>query len=415
MTYLLTALLFILTLASPASPQVQGDSCTTCHSALGGKLAEPIELLKKTVHGTAGVSCSDCHGGDSTATDMDASMDPRKGFVRKPRPREVPELCARCHADVRRMRPYNIRTDQLTEYRESQHGRLLFGKGDERVATCTSCHGIHEIRKKDDPLSSVYYSKVPETCGRCHSDAEKMKGYKIPTNQLEEYKKSYHGQILYGKISGKNPALAPNCATCHGIHGATPPGVREVALVCSNCHSTTASYFGKSPHALAVQRVGMPRCIDCHGNHNIQFPEVGMFNICSNCHEANSPQVTLGQEIFKLMTSAQKDLERGETDLKMVEAAGLNVDVLMETLANARSKFIEAGPVSHSLDVEQVAKLVEEARAGVERLMAQAEKVRQDVKQRRQALVVLLILIALIVGLIYVKREGLKRDWLKKR
>lgn len=391
------------------------SSCITCHQALTGKQAGPVAQFSNSVHAKAFVSCVDCHGGDPGTTDMGRSMSAKKGFVGKPDPTRVPELCAKCHADIRRMRPYNIRTDQYAEYRLSQHGKLLYEKGDTRVATCISCHGAHDIRKKDDPESLVYHTRVPQTCAKCHSDKEYMKGYNIPADQYEKYQKSYHGQTLTGKIAGKNPALAPNCASCHGIHGAVPPGVREVANVCGNCHANTASYFSKSPHFLAVQRMGMPRCIDCHGNHEILFPSLKLFaskngNVCSSCHGTDSSQYKLGQSLFTLLQGTQESVEKGEAALTTVEGAGLNVDQLRENLEAAKTKLIEAGPISHTLDLAQVETISTKAKEEVAKLMVKAENVRTDVRRRKEAFAVMIVIIGAIVGLIYFKRKSFKKN-----
>lgn len=394
------------------SAQQPESGCVTCHQALTGKQADPVAEFNKSVHAKARVSCVDCHGGDSRTTDMGKAMSAKRGFVGKPGPRRIPKLCARCHADIRRMRPYNIRTDQYAEYRLSQHGKLLFEKGDTRVATCISCHGVHDIRKKDDPESLVYHTRVPQTCAACHSDKARMKGYDIPTDQSERYQRSYHGQILMGKIEGKNPALVPNCANCHGTHGAVPPGVREVANVCGNCHANTASYFGKSPHYLAVQRMGMPRCVDCHGNHEIIFPSLKLFankdgNICTKCHATDSSQHKLGNGMFALLRDTQDSIDKGEASLRAVERAGLNVDRLKENLETARTKLIEAGPISHTLDLAQVEKLSAQAKEEVAELMVKAENVRKDVRRRKEAFAVIIVIIGVIVGLIYFKRKSL--------
>ena len=176
-------------------------SCVICHSELSGRIVAAVDQWKKSIHKTVGVTCPDCHGGDPDS--MENAMDKKAGFRGKPKIEDIPALCASCHADVKKMRQYNIRVDQYTEYKTSIHGILLLKKGDTNVATCISCHDNHEIRKKNDPLSTVYHTNVPETCGKCHSDKEKMKPYGIPTDQLDEYKKSYHGQILYNKVKGK--------------------------------------------------------------------------------------------------------------------------------------------------------------------------------------------------------------------
>jgi cytochrome c553 len=55
------------------------------------------------------------------------------------------------HSNPIMMRPYNLRTDQLALYKTSQHGRLLYQKGDRNTATCVSCHGTHDIKSVNDP------------------------------------------------------------------------------------------------------------------------------------------------------------------------------------------------------------------------------------------------------------------------
>lgn len=56
----------------------------------------------------------------------------------------------------------------VPDYRRSFHG-LSAALGDQRVATCVSCHGGHEIRPSRDPLSSVSAAKVSQTCAACHT------------------------------------------------------------------------------------------------------------------------------------------------------------------------------------------------------------------------------------------------------
>ena len=77
------------------------------------------------------------------------------------------------------------RTDQLSEYWTSQHGKKL-KTGDLKVATCVSCHDMphgnaidtapHGIRAVKEPESPVYHTKVAQTCAKCHSDKAVMAG-----------------------------------------------------------------------------------------------------------------------------------------------------------------------------------------------------------------------------------------------
>ena len=235
-----------------------------CHTEIGEDSLPPIEDWRKSVHAEAGITCESCHGGDATSMDYDLAKAPATGFIGKPTPQQIVEKCGTCHSDGQKMRQYGIRTDQFSLYKTSHHGKAVLEGGNADAATCVSCHGNHAILAPDNPKSSVSHRNVPETCAKCHSDKEKMDKAGLPHDALDEYKASYHGTLLYKE----NSALVPNCATCHGVHGATPPDV-EVAHVCGQCHANTAEYYAKGPHEEARKFNGIPRCIDCHGNHKI--------------------------------------------------------------------------------------------------------------------------------------------------
>jgi len=395
-----------------ATAQEGEDSCIACHRELGDEYEVHVEQWEKSIHKEVGVACAECHGGDPGTMDVDEAKSEDAGFIGKPDPKDVPGLCAKCHADSKLMRQYNIRTDQYAEYKTSVHGRKLLEEGDTRVATCTSCHGNHEIRKKNDPLSTVYHTNVPETCAKCHSDPERMKPYGIPFDQLEEYKESYHGQILYRKVKGKNPALVPNCADCHGIHGATPPGVKEVANVCGNCHPSNAQYFRKSPHFQAVQEAGIPRCVDCHGNHKIPYPTMEKFvgdaeGHCGYCHGSDSSAYALALAIKESLDEAGEAIERGREKAEEVKFSGINMEYIVSELEAAENKLIEVLPVTHSLNMDQVKGLMEESKEKTDTVMAEVEEIKEDLHKRKQALIVVIVLVLVVVGFLYLKKRSL--------
>ena len=95
-----------------------------------------------------------------------------------------------------------------------------------------------------------------------------MKGYAIPTDQFEKYSTSVHhdAMVARGDLS------APTCTTCHGNHGAAPPGVDSVQNVCSKCHVFQDQMYEKSSHKAAFQSAGLPGCVVCHSNHGISHP-----------------------------------------------------------------------------------------------------------------------------------------------
>ena len=75
------------------------------------------------------------------------------------------------------MDKYGISTDVFQTYLNDFHGRtveLFLRQKSGRIgneAVCFDCHGIHNIRKPDDPLSTVYPTNLQRTCQQCHADA----------------------------------------------------------------------------------------------------------------------------------------------------------------------------------------------------------------------------------------------------
>lgn len=396
-----------------ASPASGGGVCAECHEHVGGELGEPVKEWRNSIHREAGVGCASCHGGDPTNSDR--AMTIEAGFTGVPAAKEIPELCASCHANIQKMRQYNLRTDQFAEYKTSIHGKRLYEENDMNVATCVSCHGTHEIRKKDDPRSRVYHTQVPETCGECHANPERMKPYNIPTDQLADYKESYHGKILYGKIPGKKPGLAPNCADCHGIHGATPPGVKEVANVCGNCHSTTTKYFKESPHFFAMEEAGIPRCVDCHTNHRNKFPTVEMFSggeeeICGDCHEKGSIPYKRGEELRETLIKAITAIEEVQKLEKNLEKTGKNIEALTAKLEEAEKKLVEAAPITHTLSITKVVELSEEAVGKAREVKIEINKIYKDIQIRKIAFVIVLLVFLLLVTFLILKLRRLSRE-----
>ena len=76
-----------------------------------------------------------------------------------------------------------------------------------------------------------------------------MKAYGIPTDQFAKYSTSVHHEAL----AVRGDLSAPTCTTCHGNHGAAPPGVDKVQNVCANCHAFQAQMYEKSSHIKAFQ------------------------------------------------------------------------------------------------------------------------------------------------------------------
>jgi len=329
-------------------------SCLACHA--DAEMMDDEDLLKiatdwkESVHAAVGVSCHDCHGGNPSpefADDMDAAMDPEFAeapFTDLPDAQRIPAFCGRCHSDpdyMKRFRP-DARVDQEQEYHSSQHGKSL-SDGNKKVATCISCHGDHGILRADNPRSSVYPTRVAETCGGCHADPEWMAGETLedgrpmPVDQVGEWHQSVHAHALLER----GDLFAPTCNDCHGNHGAAPPGYESVSFVCGQCHGREAELFRASskhdgylehrefledaegegcaachetpdPAAELPAWTSLGECTACHLNHAIIRPTTAMLaplpeTPCAHCHlddheevvEASVQEPTRSLEKFK--------------------------------------------------------------------------------------------------------------------
>lgn len=143
------------------------QTCQKCHSTI-------YDQYKGSVHGSALLddsnpdvpTCIDCHGVHNIG-------DPTTNAFRL----KSPELCAKCHTDPALMSKYNLSTNVLSTYVADFHGTTveLFEKQSPDQPTnkpvCTDCHGVHDIKKIDDPTSSVFRENLLKTCQQCHPNA----------------------------------------------------------------------------------------------------------------------------------------------------------------------------------------------------------------------------------------------------
>ena len=261
-----------------------GDQCLTCHEALDDA---PSKLFKHDVHFGKGLSCADCHGGNSKSEDAEEAMSKKKGYIGVPKGDEISKMCAGCHADPEAMRRYGSRlpTNQWENLQASVHGKLST-TGKERILQCTTCHSAHGIVSVKNPASPVSPLHVVKTCTQCHANAAIMRSYNpsMPVDQLDKYRTSVHGIR-----NAKGDPHTAECASCHGSHDIRSAKdvkskvyATNIPATCAHCHSDAGlmkSYkiptdqfekFSKSVHGIALLQkndVSAPACNSCHGNH----------------------------------------------------------------------------------------------------------------------------------------------------
>jgi len=386
-------------------PKAQGvNTCVDCHATLGGKHANITVEWQRSIHAERDVSCADCHGGDPSATTVDAAMSPAAGYIGLPAKVDIPALCASCHADVSLMRQYDLPTDQYAKYKESIHG-IRLAAGDNNVTTCFDCHGGHQILKANDPASTVYRSNSPQLCASCHSDKALMAPYGIATDQFDLYRKSVHGRALLDNQDFR----APNCATCHGTHGAAPPGFQEVANVCGSCHTATQDYYLKGPHASAG--LAGPKCITCHGRYDVSEPDESLYleteaRHCGSCHTPDSQPGQVAQALYDDITSAAAAYDKAEAAVQRAKGLGMLVSSQESRLREANTEIITARAAQHTLDTAIVRKKIDDATAIAGEVETSADAAVVESAFRRRMMIVAVMAIAVtIVALLLLRRQ----------
>ena len=392
------ALAGLLLLPAGAAAQAK-NSCLDCHAMLDAPTGVPVEQFAQDIHAQKGLTCASCHGGDASNDDIAQSMSRAKGFRGKPSRKQIPELCAQCHSNAAYMRQFNpsLRTDQLSQYLTSVHGKRL-GRGDQNVAVCTDCHGVHEIRPASDTRSKVHPLSVATTCGACHANAEHMKSYKIRTDQFAGYQSSVHHEAL----TVRGDLSAPTCSTCHGNHGAAPPGVASVGFVCSTCHVFQAQLFDASPHKAVFASMGTPACVACHSNHRILHPTdqmlgTGKESVCVNCHSQGDTGFEVAAALSRQLGELDGAIARSDEILDRAERSGMEVSQAKLEQAQARDALTKARVTIHGL---QTAKVQEDVRGGLAvatKTYDVGVKALKERDYRRIGLAVSLVAIALVL------------------
>ena len=368
--------------------------------------------------------CAGCHGGKPTDAEMSAEIGKRwpASEVRHKDRSWIPEFCARCHSSSEFMRGYNpsLPVDQLLKYRTSKHGQLLLGKKDSKAAQCVSCHGVHGIRPPDSTNSLVYRENIPATCGKCHADAEYMKGYTLddgrtplPTNQLEQYRKSVHGVALLEK----HDSGAPACNGCHGNHAALPPHTEFVSQVCRNCHAANGNLFDGSPHKKAFEKHGWPECETCHGKHDIALPTDEMLGpgskaLCHACHaKYGKPICDETASFFYSSITALRDAHAAlGKDVDRLAERGLDVDELRFQSSAVSDALRKTRLGIHTFDRSDFIRDSDATSKALSALERSTAATWSEYRYRRNGLVLATLLISVFGVLLYLKIRQTDRE-----
>lgn len=403
-------LLLPLFLASPVEPPPEGY-CVHCHVAADDpSVSAPAKAVAESVHAELEHPCVACHGGDVREPTLRAH-DESRGFRGKVSPKDVPWLCGGCHSDAAFIRRYSasLSVDQLPLYRSSDHGRAL-ARGEERVATCISCHGDHGIRRVSDAKAPVHPLHVAETCGQCHADPKHPAYRHSKRNPVEEWKKSVHAKALLED----GDSSAPTCNDCHGDHGAAPPGVGDIHRACGSCHAEQSERFQKSPHQTHYDKLGFGECAECHGRHDVEQASDAMFGrggrgVCKRCHAEDDPGQKRGDAIRARLKAAADRSAEARARLERAKRTGLSLpeaELEERELVTALRKLRIA---VHTLDLEALEPGMKSVDESSSRIIDAVQKAEAELEVERRGYAVFILLLLLMTGLLWLKLRRLTR------
>jgi cytochrome b subunit of formate dehydrogenase len=190
-------------------------NCSRCH---GNEAKE----FAKSVHAEKGLTCTSCHN------DIH-SMNTKKGDKKA-----VLASCLKCHPNNK-------------SFEGSVHGKAVL-KGSKDAPDCSSCHGLHSV-KKVLPASTVEGRMFHvDACITCHDNQEMMERNHVNHTSVETYLESYHGKGYRLGMLEK----AAGCSDCHTAHNVLPKEDTASSVhpdnlykSCQTCHAKATPLFAK--------------------------------------------------------------------------------------------------------------------------------------------------------------------------
>lgn len=212
------------------------NTCKQCHASQAEEVTGSAHA-KLAADGNPNTPiCADCHSVHTQGKiQKDANGDPAASENIK-----IAGMCEQCHSSI------------VADYKESVHGKGVFGENNPDVPACQDCHGTHKIstaRTEEFRLNS------PQLCANCHSREDIMGKYGISTQVMNTYVSDFHGTTitLFKQTNPDQPTNKPVCYDCHGIH--------NIASV------------DDPQHGLAIRKNMLTTCQKCHPDATENFSE----------------------------------------------------------------------------------------------------------------------------------------------
>jgi len=147
-------------------------NCATCHG--NHDIRKAKDATSKVFHANIPATCGSCHEGIKTVYEESV----HGKAVKEGNPRAA--VCADCHTahGIKTVGPAwhlevarecgTCHQESIRTFRDTFHGKVT-ALGFERAATCSDCHGSHDILPRKDPRSKVAAGGRLATCQKCHT------------------------------------------------------------------------------------------------------------------------------------------------------------------------------------------------------------------------------------------------------
>ncbi|MFQ5343471.1 MAG: cytochrome c3 family protein [Anaerolineae bacterium] len=155
----------------------------------------------------------------------------------------------------------------------------------------TSMHGLAQVKCVDCHTNITGFPHPPLVA----TDRRDFQMDRYPSCSRchpREYELALDSMHARALAQGNREAAV--CVDCHGSHNVQNPDVprQRISFACAECHAAIFDTYRKSVHGSALigeSNPDVPTCIDCHGVHNIADPTTVQARlkspeICGGCH-----------------------------------------------------------------------------------------------------------------------------------
>jgi hypothetical protein len=284
----------------PHDENLEHPDCNQCHDDVAAEYSQSLHGMSLARGDKDAPYCWDCHSSHYVYSGQDSLSLTSK--------LNQPVTCAKCHSNPSFVKKHHIPIANPSEsYETSVHFKIIKQQRSSESASCSDCHGAHDLQAKGSPTSKINKFNIAKTCSQCHAEI------------YQDYIESIHGM---GLMAGRTDN--PTCTDCHAEHAIkahTDPTSTVYSSVvsqtlCANCHEAeriVAKYgiknnvvesYNDSYHGLAARggSVVSANCASCHGVHNIRPSSDSKSTVhqdnlpatCGTCHPGASAQVTKG-------------------------------------------------------------------------------------------------------------------------